>query len=94
MGIENPKISLDLLNNIESKIKDSKETPEDLELLNYFISSVEKDYIISKMRDNGINSYESYLSERKKTYDKQNSNIPFIVGYLMAVISHLKKSIT
>ena|GEM_PF-5598478 len=94
MALDNPKLDLDVLRNIENKIRENREDVEDLKLLNHFISSVDKDYINLKMKENNIHSFEEYISERKKPYSQQNPNLSIFVGNLLAIISFLKTSLT
>ena len=89
----NPILDLNALNDIENKIRNNSESIDDLQKLNFFMSNYDSEYLNSKIKEFNLYSFEGYLEERKKPFDKQNPNLSFMVGNFLGAISYLKKSI-
>lgn len=90
--IENPKISIEELNKLEERIKQNNAGPNDYDLLDSYLSFLGvKNYIITRLREKNINSYEDFIYQRKTS---QNSAVNMLVGGILGVVSYLRKHIS
>ncbi|MES2372203.1 MAG: hypothetical protein V4557_06465 [Bacteroidota bacterium] len=91
-AVENPKISLQDLNDLEDRIKNNRATSEDYSVLDNYLSFLGvKNYILSTLEKHRINGYEEFIDQRK---NYSSSEINMLVGSVLGVISTLKKYIT
>jgi len=92
---QNPKLDKETLSLLKNKIETNTATKEDYEKLDYFLSPFGVDNFIEILKENGINSYEEYIIERKKDIEKRNRHANGVVlGSIMGAISALEKYIT
>lgn len=90
--IENPNVSIEYLNELEPLIKENKAKPKDYEILDNYLSFLGvENFILNKLKDNRINSYQEFIHLRKT---KSDSAINTLVGVVFGVISTLKKYIS
>lgn len=90
MATENPVISLEKLNDIESRIRNYQETTDDYKLLDFFLSSVgvQQDYIKNSLLQNGMTDYYTYIRERNNAENK--IIVGKIDGIVLGALSFLK----
>jgi hypothetical protein len=89
--IENPKLSIGQLNELEDLVKNNKAKAEDYEKLDNYLSFLGIDnFILGKLKESRIDSYEDFIFERKNN----NGKLSLLVGSVLGVISTLKKHIS
>jgi hypothetical protein len=89
---QNPKLDLVSLDVIRGKIEKNLAAPEDYQTLDFFISSILgiQDYILNRLKSNGISSYEKFILERKDTPPEKHRLINIILyGHIIGAISYL-----
>jgi hypothetical protein len=96
--IENPKLDVDTLSILKKKIETNEAKVKDYEILDYFLSSPGFDYknfILERLKEYNIHSYEEYILERKKSFEFRNRAVNgFALGTILGAISALEKYIT
>ncbi len=96
MTEENPKLEKSFLSLLTKKIMLNSATVEDYRKLDYFLSTfIGKDFILSKLREYDIFSYEEYILERSKPIALKNRAVDgAILGSILGSISVLEKIIS
>lgn len=98
---ENPKLDLETLQVIRSKVNKNIETIDDYEKLDYWISSIiSEKYILNELKKNGFSSYELFNIEREHLlnnteYRNRNEYLDRLIngtlhGMILGVISSLE----
>ena len=92
MATANPPLTLAELSLIQSRIESRTESKEDYEKLDYFLSSVGiRLNLLQRFRENGIDSYEQYVVERKKTFETRKMVVDgTLYGVVSGAINFLK----
>ena len=89
--IENPKISIEDLNNMEKRIKENTATSIDYKKLDDYLSFLGiKNYIITKLHSSKIDDYQDFIYQRT---NKNSSELNKLVGSVLGVISYIKNHI-
>jgi hypothetical protein len=98
MGLipQNPKLDVETLSLIKKKIEENEASPEDYKNLDYFLSSFGyKNFILERLKEYHIHSYEEYILERKKSFAFRNRAVNgSALGVIFGAISTLEKYIT
>lgn len=96
MTVPNPKLDIETLSLIKKKIEMNEASSKDYETLDYFLSSFGyKNFILDRLKEYEILSYEEYILERKKSFDLRNRNVNgAALGTILGAISALEKYIT
>jgi hypothetical protein len=92
MILKNPSLTVETLNEIRNKLDSNRLTADDLEVLDGFLSSIgARNFIINKMRDSGIFSYNDFIIQIKTPYEYQNPAVRgSVLGSILGAISTLK----
>ncbi len=92
--IENPQITMTELNALEELVKENKAQSEDYERLNSYLNFLGfGNYLISRLKQSNINSFEDFIYIRKKGRQPLGDT-NMIVGSVLGVISFLRKHIS
>jgi hypothetical protein len=93
MEENNPKLDIEALKLIKAKIEKNIEQPVDYKTLDYFVSSVyQKDFILNKLKENGFDSYELFIIEKKNpSPDKSKLVNGTLLGFILGAISFLEE---
>lgn len=89
---QNPIFDITQLDLIKNRFLNNIAESKDLEALDYFFSTFGiKDYILNRLKESGISSYELYLQEKKNTLDKNRDKLINITLFsvVIAVITTL-----
>ncbi len=88
MTINNPQLDVNILHQLKQKILNNSATAEDYETLDFFLSSIGfKNYILNKLIQNGINSYQEFIDERKKPLGQKNTTVDgVLLGNILGTI--------
>ncbi len=80
---------------IKSKIDANVESIDDLEYLNHFVSTTSKNYLLNKMYENCISSFEQFevLRKNKNRTEQEDDNVNVIIGSIYGIIEHIEKEI-
>ena len=93
MTEQNPKLDIITLSLFKKKIQMNTATPDDYKTLDYFLSSFfGNDFLLKKLKENDIYSFEEYIIERTKPISQKNRSVDgVILGTIMGSISVLEK---
>jgi hypothetical protein len=96
MTEENPKLDISTLSLLNKKIQLNSATGDDYKMLDYFLSPFFGiDFVLNKLKENNIYSYEEYIIERTKPISQKNRAVDgLILGTIMGAISVLEKYIS
>lgn len=91
--IENPKMTIEDLNNAEESIKANKAKAEDYERLDKYISFIgaPDNFLLNKLKESNVDGYEDFIYQRRVA---PSSNLNMLVGTALGVISILKKHVS
>jgi len=90
--LEKIQYTLDDFNLLEKRVRDNIAKADEYKQLDKYLSSVtgeEDSYILNKMKESGILTYNEYVLERNK--NKVDGNI---TGTVLGVIAALKRLLT
>jgi hypothetical protein len=92
MAIENPPLSLKRLNDIESKFLNATATSEELQEIDFFISSVggAQGYIKNILTQNGFRDYVHYLKQKQEDNSDTKVQVSRVNGAILGAMSFLK----
>jgi hypothetical protein len=93
MTEQNPKLDNITLSLFKNKMQMNTASVEDYKILDYFLSPYFGDgYILNKLKENKIFSYEEYILERTKPISQKNRAVDgVILGAILGTISVLEK---
>jgi hypothetical protein len=96
MTEENPKLDKATLALLNKKISQNEASVNDYKLLDYYLSSfLGKDYILNKLKENNIYSFEEYILERSRPIGIKNRAVDgAILGSILGSITVLDKFIS
>jgi len=96
MEIQNPKLDIESLSLLKNKIEMNEAKVQDYENLDYFLSSIgNPNYFLNRLKEFNIYSYEEFILERKKPFDKRNRVVDGVLfGTALGSISVLERYVS
>ena len=93
MTEQNPKLDIITLSLFKKKIQMNTATANEYKTLDYFLSSFfGDDFLLKRLKENEIYSYDEYIIERTKPISQKNRAVDgAILGTIMGSISVLEK---
>ncbi len=91
--VENPQLTLERLEILEKRFDSNIATNKDYALIDdYLVAMGVEPYIINKLKDKGIISYDDFLAEKKKPASERNIIFEAeVLGGILGIISALKR---
>jgi hypothetical protein len=90
--IENPRLSMDELTNLQKKIEGRIASASDFEKLDYFLFSLgAKKLILNKLKEYNLNSYSEFIESKNRPLDPLTNELDKnIQGISLGIISYLR----
>jgi hypothetical protein len=95
--MENPTITIEKLNEINSKMDNNTAVVKDYEDLSYFLSRFKmNDYVLDNMKNFGFYNYQEFIDYRRKPSNLKSLSFEegIILGIIKESISILKNSLS